>query len=245
MLRKLLFLCGAGLLPLCAFGQDSTPNAPTPPLKDPDYASRFDAFAGFTYLESPQINLAERGYHIQVGYNLRKWLAAGFDYSNANGTLNLIPAYLPTPLKNEAESSLAILVNNGYLPRNYVVSVPTSTFTQTFAAGPVLVIRRIPHIAILLHPSLGALRELATPHPSAGLIQAIVSVFFPGTQQLDWVPFYGFGGGIDFGVTKHVGIRMHTDVVYDHVLSDFLGNGHWPVRASIGPSFHFGKNIDR
>jgi hypothetical protein len=236
LFRKLVLLCGAGLIPLCAFGQTA---------KGSDYASQFDAYAGFTYLESPQINLAERGFHIQTGYNWKPWLAMGFDYSNANGTLNLIPAYLPTALKNEAESSLNILIKNGYLPANYVVAVPTNTFTQTFAAGPSLVIRRVPHIAILLHPSFGALRELATPHPSAGLIQAIVTVFFPGKQELDWVPFYGFGGGIDFGVTKHVGIRMHTDVVYDHVLSDFLGNGHWTIRASIGPSFHFGKNIEK
>jgi hypothetical protein len=38
---------------------------------------------------------------------------------------------------------------------------------------------------------------------------------------------------------------MHTDVVRDHVLSNFLGTPHWTVRASIGPSIHFGKNIDK
>ena len=94
LFRKLVLLCGAGLIPLCAFGQTA---------KGSDYASQFDAYAGFTYLESPQINLAERGFHIQTGYNWKPWLAMGFDYSNANGTLNLIPAYLPTALKNEAE----------------------------------------------------------------------------------------------------------------------------------------------
>jgi len=232
LLRQILFVCGAGLLPLSAFGQTT------------DYVSRFDAFAGFTYLESPLINLAERGYHLQFGYNLRPWLAMGFDYSNANGTLNLIPAYLPTPLKNEADTTLAQLINNGYLPKTYMAAVPTHTFTQTFAAGPALIIRRIPHVGIILHPSLGALREFATPHPTDEISQVIVSEFLTGgPHQLDWVGFYGFGGGLDFAVTKHVGLRMHTDVVYDHVLSNFLGSGHWTIRASIGPSIHFGKNI--
>ena len=233
LLRQLLFVGGFGLLPLCAFGQDN-------------YASRYDAFIGFTYLESPLINLAERGYHTQFAYNLRPWLAMGFDYSNANGTLNLIPNYLPTALKQEANSTLSLLINNGYLPKNYVAAVPTHTLTQTFAAGPSLVIRRIPHVGILLHPSLGALRELATPHPADEITQVIVSEFLTGgPRQLDWTGFYGMGGGLDFALTKHVGLRMHTDVVWDHVLSNFLGSGHWTVRASIGPSFHFGKNLNQ
>ncbi|MFL6463919.1 MAG: hypothetical protein ACJ73N_05870 [Bryobacteraceae bacterium] len=31
------------------------------------YVGRFDVYGGFMYLESPYINLAERGFHLQAG----------------------------------------------------------------------------------------------------------------------------------------------------------------------------------
>jgi hypothetical protein len=62
---------------------------------------------------------------------------------------------------------------------------------------------------------------------------------------MDWQGFYGIGGGLDIGVTRHLGVRMQTDVVWDHLFDDILRNGRWTIRASIGPSFHFGKNIAR
>lgn len=231
-LRSILFLFGAGLLPLCAFGQDN-------------YVPRYDAFVGFVYFESPLINLAERGYHMQFGYNLKPWLAAGFDYSNANGTLNLIPNYLPGPLKDEANSTLTLLINNGYLPKTYKAAVPIDTLSQTFALGPAIIIRHFHKVAIIVHPSFGALRELATPHAQDAITQVIVNEFLPGKNKLDWTGFYGIGGGLDFSLTRHIGLRMHTDLVWDHVINDILGSGHWTIRASIGPSFHLGKNISR
>ena len=223
--RPCLFLA-ACFWPLSAFAQDN-------------YASRFDAFAAFSYFESPKINLAERGYHIQFGYNVKTWYALGFDYSNVNGTLNLIPSYLPQNLQNEIAPLLS------FLTPGYVPAVPTSTHTQTFALGPTLVIRHFKRFGILLHPSLGAVRELATPYPNDEITTYAVSLFFTGKHKLDWQGFYGVGGGIDLKATKHFGLRMHADLVYDHLFNDLLGQGRWTVRASIGPSFHFGKNIAR
>ena len=222
------FVILAALLffPLCAFGQQ-------------DYASRFDFFSGFTYFESPQINLAERGYHLQFGVNMRRWYAVGFDYSNVNGTLNLIPSYLPNALQQQ----LAPLL--GLLGPNYHPAVPTSTTTQTFALGPTLVIRHFKRVGILLHPSLGAVREFAIPHANDPITQVAVGLFFTGSTKLDWQGFYGVGGGLDIVVTKHFGLRLQSDAVYDHLINDILGNGHWTIRASIGPSFHFGRNISR
>jgi hypothetical protein len=133
---------------------------------------------------------------------------------------------------------LLTLLAPGYTP-----AVPTSTFTQTFAAGPVVVFRRIPHFAMFVHPSLGAVRELATPHPDDPLTTVAVSIFFTGKNTVDWKPFYGIGGGFDITPTKHFGLRMQTDVIWDELLDSLLSKGHWTIRASIGPSFHFGKNI--
>lgn len=214
-------------------------------LAQQDYVGRFDAYAGFAYFESPAINLPERGYHVQFGYNMKPWLATAFDYSNANGTLALIPAYLPKPLETELDTLFAGLIAAGALPPTYNASVSTDVFTQTFAAGPALVIRRFHHFAILLHPSLGAVREVATPHPDDPLKKSLVATLISGPNKLDWQGFYGIGGGLDIGVTRHIGLRMQGDLVYDHLFNDILRNGRWTVRASVGPSFHFGHNIAR
>ncbi len=74
MLDMRKFLLGAMLLTLSAiaFGQQ-------------DYVGKFDAFAGYSYLESPHINLAERGFHTQIGVNPRRWYSLGFDYSRFTG----------------------------------------------------------------------------------------------------------------------------------------------------------------
>ncbi len=213
-------------VPFCAFSQEG-------------YIGRYDAFGGFTYFESPKINLAERGYHVQFGVNLKSWYAVGFDYSNVNGTLNLIPRYLPAALQQQLAPLLSLL------GPDYHPAVPTSTNTQTFALGPTLVIRHFKHLGILAHPSLGAVRELAVPHASDPLTAVAVSLFFTGKQKLDWQGFYGVGGGFDIGVTRHVGLRIQADAVYDHLINDVLGQGHWTIRASIGPSLHFGRNIAR
>ena len=50
-----------------------------------DYVPRYDAFAGFSYLNSPKLNLAERGFDGEFGINLNRWLAMGGDYSIFTG----------------------------------------------------------------------------------------------------------------------------------------------------------------
>ena len=230
--RPLFILLASSFLPVSAFAQQ-------------DYVGRFDAYAGFAYFESPAINLPERGYHLQFGYNMKTWLATGFDYSHANGDFPLIANYLPTTLATEVNTLFGDLESAGLLPPNYNASVYTTVQTQTFAAGPTVIIRHFKHFGILLHPSLGAVREVATPHPSDPIQQTLVAQLIPGKNTMDWQGFYGVGGGLDFGITRHFGIRMQTDVVWDHLFDDILRNGRWTVRASIGPSFHFGKNIAR
>jgi hypothetical protein len=36
---------------------------------------------------------------------------------------------------------------------------------------------------------------------------------------------------------------MQTDIVYFHVFNDLLKDGRWDFRWSIGPTFHFGRNV--
>lgn len=45
-----------------------------------EYVGQYDAYFGFAYLTTPNMNLAERGWQGQFGYNYRRWLALGLRY---------------------------------------------------------------------------------------------------------------------------------------------------------------------
>jgi hypothetical protein len=65
----------------------------------------------------------------------------------------------------------------------------------------------------------------------------------PSGKKRDYTPFYGFGGGVDLLFSRHVGLRVQADLVYDHLFDDLLKDGRFTTRFSIGPCFNFGKNI--
>ena len=71
----------------------------------------------------------------------------------------------------------------------------------------------------------------------------IVGALAPTGKKTDWTPFYGFGGGADFLFSKHIGVRVQADLVYDYLFNDILQDGRLTTRFSIGPCFNFGKNI--
>jgi hypothetical protein len=89
------------------------------------------------------------------------------------------------------------------------------------------------------------MHESATPRvPSSDPVaQAIVQQLAPSGKKLDWVAFYGFGGGVDVGVTKHLALRIQADLVHDHLFNDLLKDGRNTVRFSIGPAVQWGRNV--
>ncbi len=86
---------------------------------------------------------------------------------------------------------------------------------------------------------------MATPKPTDPIATAVVQQLVPSGSKLDWTGFYGVGGGFDFLATKHVGLRVQADFVYDHLFNDILKDGRKTVRFSIGPAFNFGRNVER
>ena len=100
-------------------------------------------------------------------------------------------------------------------------------------------------MTLFLRPDLGAMHESATPRvPSSDPVaQAIVQQLAPSGKKLDWVAFYGFGGGVDVGVTKHLALRIQADLVHDHLFNDLLKDGRNTVRFSIGPAVQWGRNV--
>jgi hypothetical protein len=131
----------------------------------------------------------------------------------------------------------------GLLPANYELAIPTHAFTETFAAGPQLQYRHYAKATFFVRPSLGALRERATPHPTDAFATAVAQQLAPAGYKLDWTGFYGVGGGTDYVLTRHFGVRAQLDAVYNHPFNDILANGRWTLRYSVGPSFHFGRSI--
>jgi hypothetical protein len=121
--------------------------------------------------------------------------------------------------------------------------VPSNSLTQTLAAGPQLEYRHFKKVTIFVRPSFGAIHEVATPQPTDPISKLIVSALAPSGNKKDWTVFYGFGGGADFAITKHIGLRVQADLVYDHLFSDILQDGRLTTRFSIGPCFNLGKNI--
>jgi hypothetical protein len=218
--------------------------ASTPALAQQNYVSRYDLFAGYTFLDSPHVSLFENGFHFQVGVRPKTWYSLGFDYSVSGGGLTLTPNLLTTALQESLGAELMGLAEAGKLPAGYTLKVPSNSLTQTFAAGPQLSYRHFKKVTLFIRPSIGAIHEVATPQPGADPIaQAIVAQLTTNGKKTDWTAFYGFGGGADFLFSRHIGLRVQADLVYDHLFSDLLQDGRLTTRFSVGPCFNIGKNI--
>jgi hypothetical protein len=208
-----------------------------------DYVGRFDLYNGFTWFDSPSANLEERGYHLQAGANVRTWLAMGFDYSVVQGNLTLTPNLLKPALAAQIATQIGELEALGVIPPGYQVAVRTASTTQTFAAGPQLEYRHFRRFTLFIRPSIGAIFESATPHPTDAVTTAIVQQLAPSGKKTDWEAFYGFGGGVDLNVMRYASLRLQADFVHNDLFNDILKSSRNTVRLSIGPAFHFGKNI--
>jgi hypothetical protein len=205
-----------------------------PAFSQQTYVTRYDVSAGYTFLDSPHLGLFENGYNVQASVRPKTWYAVGFDYTNTRGTSTLTADLLPASLQRELAA---------FLPLGYVLAVPDHSFTQTFAMGPLLTFRHFQRVTFFVRPSIGAVRETATPHPRDAVSTAVVHFLVPNGNKTDWTGFYGLGGGADFLLTHHFAIRLQTDVVHDHLFNDIINDGHWTVRFSVGPAFYFGHNI--
>jgi hypothetical protein len=208
----------------------------SPVFGQQEYVGRFDAFAGFTYLNSPHIKLAEKGFHLQAGVRAVRWLSFGFDYSRVTGDLTLTPGLLTDALQAHLAATLppALIAS---------LSVPTGSTTQTFAAGPQVAFRHWKYLTLFVRPSAGIIREVAVPHPGDAVATAVVHQLAPTGEKRDSVIFYGFGGGADINLSKLFAIRVQADFVRDHLFKDTLKDARNTVRFSIGPAIQFGGNV--
>jgi hypothetical protein len=200
-----------------------------------EYVSRYDAFAGFSYLAAPKLNLAERGFNGQFGVNLNRWIALGADYSIFTGHSALRPQDLTSSLQLALAPLLPLLGPNP--------AVPFDSTTYTFTAGPQLNFRQLKWVTFFVRPAIGGMHETATLKPVGPVQALLVQQLAPGAKTSDLQAFYGAGGGLDVNASKHVGLRIGVDVVHVNLFQNLLAGGRNSVRVSIGPSFRFGPNI--
>jgi hypothetical protein len=217
----------------------------SPVFGQQEYVGRYDLFGGFTYLNSPHISLAEKGFHLQGGVRVVRWLSLGFDYSRSTGDLTLTPSLLVPALQTQIDGQIAQLQGLGQLPASYQLIVPAHSTTQTFAGGPQFSFRHWKYLTLFVRPDGGAIHEVAVPNAAAGDLFAagVVQQLAPSGNKIDTVIFYGFGGGADVNVTKHFGFRVQADFVHDHLFKDVLKDARNTVRFSIGPAVQFGGNV--
>lgn len=207
-----------------------------------DYIGHYDVYTGYMYLHSSLINLGESGFHTQIGTNPTKWYSLGFDFSAGAGDTTLVPSMLKSSLRQQIDAQLAPLKAAGIIPASYQPSVLAHSTSQSYATGPQLNYRHFKAVTLFIHPDLGAIHEAVAARATDTISKALVTRMAPSGTKTDWTYFYGVGGGIDFNVTRHVGLRVHVDLVRDHLFSDLL-EARNSVRFSVGPTFRMGRNI--
>jgi opacity protein-like surface antigen len=206
-----------------------------------DYVGRFDAFGSYSFLTTPKLNLFERGFNGQFGVNWKTWLAVGGDFSVFNGHSSLFPFHLSNA--NQAKLAQGIQAMGG-LPNGYTLYVPYDVTTYTFTAGPQINIRKLKAVTFFIHPSLGGMHQDTRTKPGDPIQTAVVGgLLGPKTKTSDTVIFYGIGGGLEFNVHKHLSLKLNTEFVHTNLYDNMLNGGQNNIRFSVGPSFHFGKNI--
>ena len=148
-------------------------------------------------------------------------------------------------LQAQIGAQLAQLEALGVIPPDYQLLIRTGATTQTFAAGPQLEYRHFRRATLFIRPSIGAIYEVATPHPGDPVATGIVNQLAPSGKKTNWEAFYGFGGGTDLNLWTHFALRLQADFVHNDLFTDILKSSRNTVRLSIGPDIHFGHNIAR
>jgi len=212
---------------------------------------QFVVFGADTYLATPSLNLAQRGFDGDLGYNYRSWLSFGFDFGYYSGHSTL----LPNDLSAASQATIGAFIK-GLPPAEQPLAaaffdngVRYNITTTTYEAGPQLNYRHFKKVTFFVRPALGALhataevrKEFAAMNPTFTPV-ACALLNLVGCGKADTVPFYGFGAGASWEITPHFGIRATTDFAHYDFFSGLLNGGRNSVRVSIGPKFSFGKNI--
>lgn len=205
-----------------------------------EYVGTYDAYIGYAYLTTPNMNLSQRGFQAQFGYNWRRWAALGIDTSYFGGGSSLtVPQ-----LNNATLAKLAPILP--HLPPGFQVWTPYHANTFTITGGPQFNYRHFKYVTLFIHPDIGAMYQSVQAQPPNPIMASIVtSLLGPSMSTSQWTAFYGVGGGLDLNVSKHIGLRFQSDWVYTSLFDNLLRNPQYTWRMSASPTFRFGKNVPK
>lgn len=204
---------------------------------------QFAGFGAFTYLATPSLNLVQRGFDGDVGYNVRPWLTFGFDFGYYTGHSSLFATSLNAATQAEIQAFLLTLppAQRAAVAALLQAGVPYNISTQTYEAGPQFNYRKLKKVTFFARPALGALHSsFSVTNP---LYQPIVIGLLGRASKSDTVVFYGFGGGMTWEINPHFGLRVAADFAHYDFFASVLNGGRNSVRVSVGPKIGFGKNI--
>ena len=198
---------------------------------------QYTVISGYSYLGTPSLNLAQRGYNFDFAQNVRPWMSIGFDFSGFSGGSTLLPSYLNTA----TQTKLGQMLPPGF-PVS-AVTVPYTSSTYTYQVGPQLNYRRFKHLTLFVRPALGLLHAKIQTHPSPAATPIVSALLKGKLSSADNALFYGFGGGATWEIHPNFGLRISADTARFNFFSDVLNGSRGTVRLTIATKFSFGKNI--
>ena len=188
-------------------------------LGQQSYVGQYDVYAGYMYLHSSLINLGETGYHTQIGTNPAKWYSVGYDYQLRQRR------YRPGPDHDEGlpatgDKRATGAVNRGWNdPRQLPVEGAGAFEIGNLCHGSAAQFPALPGSDHLC-PAGPRRTYMSPPYRIPAIQSAPCSPrsWRPAGTQTDWTYFYGFGGGVDFNVTKNFALRVQADFVRDQLV---------------------------
>ncbi len=199
----------------------------------------FNVIAGPSYLHTPSLNLAQRGFNGDFARNVRPWLSIGFDFSTFTGDSSLLPKYLSPGM----QAKLAAL------PPAYQAVVAGgirySSSTYTYQFGPQFNYRKFRKVTPFVRPALGLLHTKIQTYPSLAGAPIVQGLLGGKLSDADTSVFYGFGGGATWEINPHFGLRFTTDLARYNFFGQQLNGPRNSVRFSVTSKFGFGRDILR
>ena len=199
--------------------------------------TQYSLISGYSYLHTPSLNLAQRGYNGDIATNVRPWLSLGFDFSAFSGGSTLLPTYL-----NSATQTRLLQILPPGIPAS-MLAVPYTSSTFTYQVGPQFNYRRLKKLTLFVRPALGLLHAKIQTNPSAMAAPLVGKLLGGKLSAADNTVFYGFGGGATWEIHPNFGLRISADLARFNFFPDMLNGSRNGLRLSLATKFGFGKNI--
>lgn len=236
------------------------------PVVAQQYVQKWDMYGGYSELitRSPSVDLSQHGYNFTVGRNINYWLALGLDFSDFRGNDGLsasggdLAARLPSSLVAQVPAvMLQPLAATKF-------SLPYDASTWTVAVGPQFNLRKNKWATLFGGPFLGAFHNKVvanasnitvtqlpsqlptgvTPQTYQAFLQGL-QASIPANQKLTvgdaTVMGYGIRAGVDFNVSKPIGVRIASEWIRTPLNHERQNN----ARIGFGLIYRFGGEVSR